>query len=209
MTQAIDGLALFPLVFASLVLQKTYAVSKSALVPSTVRSEEELVEANAKLGLVAGHRRRGDGRCRPAILLLVVLGPSGALVLLGVLLFGFALSSSSTQLGGRRSIADDVARTPPRSDQLHSGRLRVASVVMTVLRANVGFLFFHLAFYLRGRSTKGTLVVRRRRRRSRRCRRWWATRSHRALRGTRIGEEAMLTVALVLSCHRSARHWRC
>ena len=49
-----DELALFPLVFAALVLQKTYTVSKSALVPSVVRTERELVEANSKLGLIAG-----------------------------------------------------------------------------------------------------------------------------------------------------------
>ncbi|MGB0113573.1 MAG: hypothetical protein WBP59_10165, partial [Ilumatobacteraceae bacterium] len=54
MAKYLDSLALFPLVFASLVLQKTYAVSKSAIVPSTVRSEAELVEANSKLGLIAG-----------------------------------------------------------------------------------------------------------------------------------------------------------
>ena len=48
-----DSLALFPLVFASLVLQKTYIVSKSALVPSTVRSTTELIEANSKLGLIS------------------------------------------------------------------------------------------------------------------------------------------------------------
>ena len=40
--------------FAALVLQKTYLVSKSALVPSVVRTEEEFVEANSKLGLIAG-----------------------------------------------------------------------------------------------------------------------------------------------------------
>ncbi|MGB0800798.1 MAG: hypothetical protein ACPGSH_03440, partial [Ilumatobacteraceae bacterium] len=49
-----DDLLLFPLVFIALVLQKTYAVSKSAIVPSVVRNEAELVEANSKLGLIAG-----------------------------------------------------------------------------------------------------------------------------------------------------------
>lgn len=38
MAMAIDNFALFPLVFAALVLQKTYLVSKQALVPSVVRS---------------------------------------------------------------------------------------------------------------------------------------------------------------------------
>ena len=50
----LDGLALFPLAFTTLVLSKAYAVCKSALVPSLVRSDEELVEANSKLGLIAG-----------------------------------------------------------------------------------------------------------------------------------------------------------
>ena len=50
----LDGLALFPLAFTTLVLSKAYAVCKSALVPSLVRNDEELVEANSKLGLLAG-----------------------------------------------------------------------------------------------------------------------------------------------------------
>ena len=54
MASPIDKLALFPVVFGALVLQKTYVVSKSALVPSVVRSERDLVEANSKLGLIAG-----------------------------------------------------------------------------------------------------------------------------------------------------------
>ncbi len=54
MVVVIDNLALFPVVFASLVLQKTYVVCKSALVPSVVRSERDLVEANSKLGLISG-----------------------------------------------------------------------------------------------------------------------------------------------------------
>ena len=50
----LDSLLLFPLAFAALVLSKTYAVSKSALVPTVVSSETELVEANSKLGIIAG-----------------------------------------------------------------------------------------------------------------------------------------------------------
>ena len=92
MARAIDGLALFPLVFASLVLQKTYVVSKSALVPSTVRSEEELVEANAKLGLVAGIL--GAVMVAPAAVLLKTIGPTGALGY-GAVLFGLELASST------------------------------------------------------------------------------------------------------------------
>jgi len=143
MAQDVDGLELFPLVFASLVLQKTYAVSKSALVPSTVRSETELVEANSKLGLLAG--LTGAVAVVPAGLLLTLIGSSAALVY-GALLFVAAFVSAL------RLAPEVVAATAPGEEEeieLHSPSLRVASVAMTVLRANVGFTFFHLAFWLR------------------------------------------------------------
>jgi len=84
MAQYLDALVLFPLVFASLVLQKTYAVSKSAIVPSTVRSDVELVEANSKLGLIAGIT--GAVAVVPAGILLKVIGAPATLVY-GALLF--------------------------------------------------------------------------------------------------------------------------
>jgi hypothetical protein len=143
MAQDVDGLELFPLVFASLLLQKTYAVSKSALVPSTVRSETELVEANSKLGLLAG--LTGAVAVIPAGLLLTLVGSSAALVY-GALLFAAAFVSA------RRLAPEVVAATAAdevEEIELHSPSLRVASVAMTVLRANVGFTFFHLAFWLR------------------------------------------------------------
>ena len=49
----VDDLLLYPLVFGSMVMSKTYAVSKSALVPLVVRNETELVEANSKLSLIS------------------------------------------------------------------------------------------------------------------------------------------------------------
>ena len=45
---------LFPLAFLFLVLAKAYAIAKSALVPTVVADDAELVEANSKLGLLAG-----------------------------------------------------------------------------------------------------------------------------------------------------------
>ncbi len=150
LAQYIDALALFPLVFASLVLQKTYVVSKQAIVPSTVRSEAELVEANSKLGLIAGIT--GAVAVVPAALLLKVISPSATLIF-GALIFvaGFA---SATRL------APDVvaARGPSEREELelHSTSLQVGAVAMTVLRANVGFTFFLLAFWLREQD-QGTL----------------------------------------------------
>ena len=111
MAQSIDSLALFPLVFASLVLQKTYIVSKSALVPSTVRSTTELIEANSKLGLISG--LTGAVAVIPAAALLVTLG-AGATMVYSALLFGAALVSS-TKLPG------DVVAATIYGNQVYTG----------------------------------------------------------------------------------------
>ncbi|MGH9270477.1 MAG: MFS transporter, partial [Ilumatobacteraceae bacterium] len=143
----IDNLALFPLVFAALVLQKGYLVSKQALVPSVVRHKDELVEANSKLGVISG--LTGVVAVIPAGLLqLTPLRGSGTLIYSGVL-FALAMVSAS------RLPADVVAASPEQAAgrrQLHSRRLRLAAVAMIMLRAGVGFLFFHLAFWLRTQS---------------------------------------------------------
>ena len=150
MAQYLDALALFPLVFASLVLQKTYAVSKSAIVPSTVRSEAELVEANSKLGLIAGIT--GAVAVIPAGLLLQVIGAPATLVY-GAMLFVGALVAA-TRLSPDVVAADaaDVEETT----ELHSSNVQLGAIAMTVLRGLVGFTFFHLAFWLRSQD-QGTL----------------------------------------------------
>ncbi len=143
MAKHIDALALFPLVFASLVLQKGYVVSKSALVPSTVRSDDELVEANSKLGLISG--LTGVAAVIPAGILLKTIGAPATLVY-GALIFGGAFLSA-TRLPPEVVAANAVDRD--ESVQLRSGSLQNGAIAMTVLRACVGFTFFHLAFWLR------------------------------------------------------------
>lgn len=150
MAKYIDSLALFPLVFANLVLQKGYVVSKSALVPSTVRSETELVEANSKLGLIAGIT--GAAAVVPAGILLTFIGAPSTLIY-GALIFGLAFASA-TRLAPEVVAAGAVDRD--ESAQLRSGSLQNGAVVMTVLRGCVGFTFFHLAFWLRSQD-QGTI----------------------------------------------------
>ncbi len=150
MAKYIDSLALFPLVFANLVLQKGYVVSKSALVPSTVRSETELVEANSKLGLIAGIT--GAAAVVPAGILLKVIGAPSTLIY-GALIFGLAFASA-TRLPPEVIAAEAVDRD--ESAQLRSGGLQNGAIAMTVLRGCVGFTFFHLAFWLRSQD-QGTI----------------------------------------------------
>jgi MFS family permease len=143
MAQSIDSLALFPLVFASLVLQKTYIVSKSALVPSTVRSTTELIEANSKLGLISG--LTGAVAVIPAGMLLVTIGPSATMIY-AALLFVAGLVSA-TRLPGdvvATEVVDD-----DESEQLHSSEIQAGALTMTVLRGCVGYTLFHLAFWFR------------------------------------------------------------
>ena len=188
----IDNLALFPLVFASLVLQKSYIVSKSALVPSVVRTEDELVEANSKLGVIAG--LTGFAAVLPAALLQVIPPLAGwATLVYAALLFAVALGSAT------RLPADVVAASaqpPIERAQLHGTRLRMAGITMLLLRGCVGFMFFHLAFWLRGKSA-GTA--------------WFAVAVAMSALGTMVGnvfapmlrrsttEEKMLAGALIVS----------
>jgi MFS family permease len=186
----VDALALFPLVFASLVLQKTYAVSKSAIVPSTVRSETELVEANSKLGLIAG--LTGVVAVVPAAVFLQVAGAPLTLIY-SALLFGAAFVAA-TRLPPDVVAAEAVGAEESR--ELHGSSIELGAVAMTVLRGLVGFTFFHLAFWLRSQD-QGTL--------------WFAAvvgvSALAAMVGNatasrvrlRVREETMLTISLLVS----------
>lgn len=154
MIVSLDSLALFPLAFASLVLQKTYAVSRAALVPSAVRNEDELVEANAKLGLISGIV--GTATAIPAALLSLI--DARASLALGMVLFAMALWYA-TRLN--REVVAAQRETRLEQEELHSVPIVLAASAMGLLRASVGFMFFHLAFWLRtvggSRVTKTTV----------------------------------------------------
>ena len=161
----VDGWVLFPLVFAALVLQKTYIVSKSALVPSVVSSERELVEANSKLGVIAG--LSGTAAVAPAAVLQVTIGAPATLVysaglFAGAVVAGLELPNDRGS-GLDRGRAADRPRRGPRVQvaalEPHQARLYLASAAMTVVRAMVGFMLFHLAFWYRGRPDERTLLA--------------------------------------------------
>jgi hypothetical protein len=141
----LDSLLLYPEAFVFLVLSKTYAVSKSALVPTVVSSDEELVEANSKLGLVAG--LVGVAAAIPAVILKLI-DPAVPL------LFAALLSLAGTIAGfklPRTVVAAEEAEASERVE-LRSSAIVLAASAMGLLRATVGFLTFHIAFWLRGAS---------------------------------------------------------
>lgn len=146
----VDDLVLFPLAFAALVLQKTYAVSKSALVPTVVRNEEELVEANSKLGLLSG--LMGAAVAVPAVVMQRWVG-SDATLTLNAVVFGLALFAAA------RLPREAVALRPVAALErleLSSPSIVLGAAAMMALRAAVGFVFFHLAFWLRSQDS-GTI----------------------------------------------------
>ena len=148
MMQSLDSLTLFPLAFASLVLAKTYSISKSSLVPTTVVGSDGLVEANSKLGQIAG------------ITGFIVVVPVALLQMLSsqaALGFG-VIAFLAAALNANRLPKSVVATTPAdalETEELHSASVVAAANAMRVLRGVVGFMFFHLAFWLR-REIAGT-----------------------------------------------------
>jgi hypothetical protein len=149
MTQVLDSFTLFPLAFSALILSKTYAISKSAIIPTIINDDDEFVAANSKLGQIAG------------ITGFVVAVPAGLLQLidarlclgLGVIAYLFA------SLNAYRLPKTVIAAKPAEKleiEELHSPEVLRAAIAMRVLRGTVGFNFFHLAFWLRGEAA-GTL----------------------------------------------------
>jgi hypothetical protein len=148
MMQSLDSLALFPLAFASLVLAKTYSIAKSSLVPTTISDPDGLVTANSKLGQIAG------------ITGFIVVVPVGLLQFISsqaALGFG-VLAFLAAALNANRLPKSVVAASPAdalETEELHSASVVAAANAMRVLRGVVGFMFFHLAFWLR-REIAGT-----------------------------------------------------
>ncbi|MEO8162269.1 MAG: MFS transporter [Ilumatobacteraceae bacterium] len=146
MVGRIESLLLFPLAFISLVLSKIYAVSRSSLVPTLVRSDDELVAANGKLGLVTG------------VVSFVAVIPAGLAHLISsdVSLYGSAVLFVFAA-GMALKLPKHVAAVsgPIESielEELHRPQVLYAAMAMMLLRGAVGFMFFHLAFWLRDQS---------------------------------------------------------
>jgi MFS family permease len=143
MVNHVHSLLLFPEAFALLVLSKAYHVAKSALVPTVVRSDDELVEANSKLSLLSGVM--GFVAFVPGALASLAAGAEGVLV---VAVAVFAVGA----LFGLRIPATQVAPLPATSAEraeLRGGGILLAASAMAILRGIVGFLTFLLAFELR------------------------------------------------------------
>ena len=144
MATAVDSLLLFPCAFAVLVLGKAYAIARSALVPTVVENDADLVEANSRLSLLGGVS--GFVAAVPGAIVLKLAGAEWVLVLA-------AVAGGVQALLASRLPATTVAAEPPdaaEQEELRGAGVLLAAEGMGLLRGVVGFLTFLLAFALRG-----------------------------------------------------------
>ncbi|HET6954245.1 MAG TPA: MFS transporter [Acidimicrobiales bacterium] len=139
----LESLVLFPEAFVVLVLAKSYHVAKSAIVPTVVRSDDELVEANSRLSFLSGVM--GFVAALPGLAMMALTGSQGVLVLAtGV----FALAGIlGLKVPATRVAQDQTSQT--ERNELRGGGILLAASAMGLLRGIVGFLTFLVAFSLR------------------------------------------------------------
>lgn len=136
----LDSLLFYPEAFGMLVLGKAYTISKSAVVPTTVRSDQELVEANSKLTVLS------------AIAVVVAVLPGGLLLRLGGAGWTLALAAIVFAVGTvfalqlPRVVVAEEAPGPAEREELRSAGIFLAASAMGLVRGIVGFLAFMLAF---------------------------------------------------------------
>lgn len=140
----LDSLLLFPIAFAHLVLGKSYAVAKAAIVPTTVSSDAELVDKNSRLTILSGVA--GAIGAAPAVLLSWLGGPAWA-VGLAMVAYAAALFLA-TQLPSE----EPVEQVHHASDvqEVRSRGIFLAASAMAVMRSIVGFMTWMVAFAFRG-----------------------------------------------------------
>jgi len=143
MIDDLQSLLLFPEAFAVLALGKAYAVSRSALVPTVVATDAELVEANSKLQLLSG------------LAVPMAALPGGIAYLIaeaeGVLVLAVVVYAAAT-LAALRIPATKVAAAPAtaaETAELRGAGIVLASSAMGLVRGVVGFTTFFLLFNLR------------------------------------------------------------
>lgn len=135
-----NTLLFYPEAFGMLVLQKVYSISKSAVVPGTVRSDEELVEANSKLTVLS------------AVAVVIAAAPGGLLLVIGGGRWSVAAGAVVYAVGtafALRLPPTTVAATPAgpaEKEELRSAGILLAASSMGLMRGIVGFLAFMLAF---------------------------------------------------------------
>jgi hypothetical protein len=125
------------------VCSKAYAITKSALVPTTVVNDEELVEANSKLQLLGVAVGMVGGL--PAVGILKLFDAAWVLRMAAVVLIAAGIAGMRIE----KAPADKLPGPPEQRSELHTAGIVLAASAMGLLRATVGFLTFLVAFGFR------------------------------------------------------------
>lgn len=144
MIRHFDALLLFPEAFGVLVLQKSYAVAKSAVVPQFVNSEQDLVSGNSRLALISSIA--GPTGAAVAGAFSVLGGPAVAAALAMV---GFIVATILAFQLPSIVVADHPVE-PEEKAELRDARILLAASSMAIIRGVVGFVTMLLMFELRG-----------------------------------------------------------
>jgi MFS family permease len=141
-----QGLIVYPLAFAMLVLGKGAQIAKSALVPALVKDDAELVTANSRLALVGVIGAMVGGA--PAFVVYQLFGADWSLRTAAVV---FALAAVlALQIPKVRSqTPDDSRQVKLEREELHTPSILLGGSAMAVLRASIGFMVFFSAFSLK------------------------------------------------------------
>ncbi len=147
MLNDLNSLLLFPEAFTVLALGKAYGVARSAVVPTVVHNDAELVEANSKMQLLSG--LAAPAAAVPAGIAFLVAGSPGVLAVA-------AVAYLCATLAALRVPATQVAAGPAseaETSELRSIGIVLAASAMGLVRSIVGFLTFLMLFALREEPT--------------------------------------------------------
>ena len=125
-----EALLIYPLAFGLLVMQKTYSIARSALVPSLVSGEGELVTANSRLAIIAVVGGFVGGL--PAIGVYKLFGAEGSLILAALVYALAAMLSWQIPRVEREQVGPD---TKLEKEELHAPSIVLAGSTMGLLPA--------------------------------------------------------------------------
>jgi len=143
MATVLHNVLIYPCALVILILSKSHAVAKSALVPATVDGPADLVRAGGRLAVLA------------AVAGLAAGGPAAAVLKLAsaawVLRLGAVVYAGAAVMAIRTRPAPPAVPDPPDhvDEATRSRGVSVAAWCMTTIRACSGFLTFAVAFVLR------------------------------------------------------------
>jgi hypothetical protein len=147
MIDDLTSLLLFPQAFTVLAMGKAYGVARAAVVPTVVRTDAELVEANSKLQLLSG--LAVPLAAVPAGIAFAIGGSPGVLV---VAVIAYATATLASLRIPATQVADAPA-TEAEAAELRGIGVLLAASGMGLIRGIVGFLTFLLLFHLRDEPT--------------------------------------------------------